>query len=474
MHPKTEFFPPNQPDQRILQRLFVVDQVCLFATVLLALINLFPRIFGPIRLAMPESLLTMRTGWAWASLCAATGLFCSEATQSRKMLQIGQVLGGITTAIAVTLLAAPGWRIVDILSRKASGAITPSGQSSIAIAGAGFLLAGTAMLLIRSGDTLAGRIADAAATWLSFLVLVLLEEFLFGLMRIPGSSTAGLVSKSVLVCLACLTVVVMTRRAEHGVFSFLVGHGIGGRVARILTPVLLILPFFREVTRARILNTHLIPPRYATALMTSVATTISFVLLLYLVRLINGMQREIQTLNLRDELTGLNSVRGFYLLAEQAFRLARRAKLPFAVIFVDMDNLKIINDELGHSAGSLSLVETGRLLTENFREADVVGRVGGDEFVVAGQFGKRDALAAMERLRAGAARKTNIAGGRFSLSLSMGCAITEDFAGESLKSLVAKADEAMYEEKRTKKNSRSATEPKHGNKKLGAAEQAKV
>jgi GGDEF domain-containing protein len=60
------------------------------------------------------------------------------------------------------------------------------------------------------------------------------------------------------------------------------------------------------------------------------------------------------------------------------------------------------------------------------------------------------------------------------LSLSMGYAVMEDFSGESLKSLVARADEAMYEEKRTKKNSRSAGAAKQGKQKLGAAEEAKV
>ena len=180
--------------------------------------------------------------------------------------------------------------------------------------------------------------------------------------------------------------VTILRRAEHGVFSVFLEDGIGGRIARIIAPVLVILPFLRELGRARMLNSRLVPTPYATAALTSLATIFSFALLLLLVRLINRMQNEIQGLTLRDELTGLYNFRGFNLFADQAFRLARRAKVPFGVLFVDMDNLKIINDELGHSAGSVSLVETAKLLTATFRETDVIGRLGGDEFVVAGQF----------------------------------------------------------------------------------------
>ena len=195
----------------------------------------------------------------------------------------------------------------------------------------------------------------------------------------------------------------------------------------------------------------MVPTHYATAVLTSVATIISFVLLLLLARLIDRMQHEIHDLTLRDGLTGLYNFKGFNLFADQAFRLARRAHLPFGVLFVDMDNLKIINDELGHSAGSVSLVETAKLLIGTFRETDVIGRFGGDEFVVAGQFDSSEITAAIERLRSGAATRTQLAGNRFFLSLSIGYAATDHSAEETLKSIVSRADNAMYKEKRAKK-----------------------
>ena len=190
---------------------------------------------------------------------------------------------------------------------------------------------------------------------------------------------------------------------------------------------------------------------HAAAILTSVSTIVSFALLFVLVRLINNMQTEIHDLTLRDDLTGLYNFRGFNLFAEQAFRLARRANMPFGVLFVDMDNLKIINDELGHSAGSVSLVETAKLLSATFRETDVIGRLGGDEFVVAGQFDSEEIALAIDRVRSGAAAKTKLAGNRFFLSLSMGYAASDHSREETLKSIVSRADKAMYREKRAKK-----------------------
>ncbi|HEV2135575.1 MAG TPA: GGDEF domain-containing protein [Terracidiphilus sp.] len=233
--------------------------------------------------------------------------------------------------------------------------------------------------------------------------------------------------------------------------SILWGYGTGSRLARMLALPLLLLPLFREILRAHMLKTGLIPARYAGAVLVSVGTVLTVILLLVIARVINRMQENVQELTLRDELTGLHSVKGFYLLAEQAFRYSRRVNMPFGVLFVDMDNLKIINDQLGHSVGSVSLVETAKLLQANFRETDVIGRVGGDEFIVAGQFAEHELLGAMERLRLASIRKNQAAEQRFSISLSLGYAVTEDCAHDNLRNLVKRADEAMYIEKRAKK-----------------------
>ncbi len=446
-------FPAPEPNQNLLHKAYFVEQICLVLAIQIVLINLLSHVFTFVGSLLPASYLHMRGSSALAVLCATVALFLTEAGRPQQLYRMGKILAGLTTLIAAARFWTPAQQAFAHLDRFLNGDQLSSQQvpSHISASAFAFLLLGIVILLIRSRESLFGSIADVSATLLALLVLIVLSEFLFGTVHIPGSSTEGLPSFPTIVCLALLTLVTILRRAEHGVFSVFLEDGIGGRIARIIAPVLVILPFLRELGRARMLNARLVPTPYATAALTSLATIFSFALLLLLVRLINRMQNEIQGLTLRDELTGLYNFRGFNLFADQAFRLARRARMPFGVLFVDMDNLKIINDELGHSAGSVSLVETAKLLSATFRETDVIGRLGGDEFVVAGQFDSSEIAVAIERLRAGAAAKTQLAGNRFFLSLSMGYAATDHAADETLKSVVARADKAMYKEKRAKK-----------------------
>ena len=83
-----------------------------------------------------------------------------------------------------------------------------------------------------------------------------------------------------------------------------------------------------------------------------------------------------------DELTGLHNRRGFISLAEQHLKLTSRQGVRSTLIFIDVDNLKYINDNFGHREGDDALQQIAGLLRECFREADIIGRLGGDEFCV--------------------------------------------------------------------------------------------
>jgi diguanylate cyclase (GGDEF)-like protein len=319
-------------------------------------------------------------------------------------------------------------------------------------AGVAYVILAAVMILIRARGSVLSRIADGLTSCLCLLVLILLCEYIFGLFHIPGSSTKGLTSTPTLVCLVLLTMVALFRRSEHGIFSLFLAYGMGSRIARWLTPLLLVLPCLREIARARLLNAQLIPEHFATAVLTGTATVIAFGCLILLAGRINRMQTEIQDLTLRDELTGLYNVRGFHLLAEQAVRLARRAQQPFCVLFVDLDGLKRINDKFGHNAGSASIAEAASVLNATFRETDVIGRIGGDEFVVAGQFSEEAILSAIERLQETVETMNTEEGRKFKLSLSIGFAVNEGNSAETLKGLLTRADAAMYDVKRLKKS----------------------
>jgi diguanylate cyclase (GGDEF)-like protein len=198
------------------------------------------------------------------------------------------------------------------------------------------------------------------------------------------------------------------------------------------------------------------PEPYVVAILASISTIVSFAFLLLLSWRIKSMESEIRDLSLRDELTGLYNLRGFHLLGEQTLRLAQRSQLPFSVLYIDLDNLKQINDSLGHSVGSTCLNEMAQLLTATFRRTDVIGRIGGDEFAVAGQFSRAAISIAAQRLYTASIRLNMETPHPFLLNFSMGLVTSEGIENEalheSLKELLAKADKAMYEEKRRRKS----------------------
>ncbi len=85
---------------------------------------------------------------------------------------------------------------------------------------------------------------------------------------------------------------------------------------------------------------------------------------------------------LRDPLTGLLNLRGFFLLAEHLLVRARRTHEPLTLVFLDVDNLKAINDRRGHLEGDRLLRALGELLGKTFRRTDILARIGGDEFLL--------------------------------------------------------------------------------------------
>jgi len=158
---------------------------------------------------------------------------------------------------------------------------------------------------------------------------------------------------------------------------------------------------------------------------------------------------EMEQLALTDELTGLRNRRGFLLLADQGWRMARRTRAKFLLVFIDLDGLKHVNDTHGHPAGDALIVGAAQVLTRVFRESDVIARVGGDEFAVLALLDQSDgAVAISRRLRAAIDEFNQQAGRSFRLSMSFGIEELAGAADVSLETLLSKADRAMYGQKR--------------------------
>jgi diguanylate cyclase (GGDEF)-like protein/PAS domain S-box-containing protein len=166
------------------------------------------------------------------------------------------------------------------------------------------------------------------------------------------------------------------------------------------------------------------------------------------------LEDKLAALSLTDELTGLNNRRGLMLLGEQCLNLSERNGSSVTLIYADLDRLKVINDEFGHEQGDQAIQDMASILQKTFRKADVLARIGGDEFVVVAQTDSSHIDALVTRLHANVSMHNAHAGRAFRLSVSVGFAVHDRKAPRTLTDLLAAADSAMYGEKKATRTSR--------------------
>jgi diguanylate cyclase (GGDEF)-like protein len=154
-----------------------------------------------------------------------------------------------------------------------------------------------------------------------------------------------------------------------------------------------------------------------------------------------------------DYLTGICNRRAIEDLATRAIHAARRHGIPLAMMIVDVDHFKRINDEFGHQGGDAALVETVRRIRDSLRAEDLVGRLGGEEFVaVMPNTDPQSALAAAERMRSAFAdRPMRIGDGDITITVSIGVVVL-DAHDQQYTHLLRRADRAMYAAKAAGRN----------------------
>jgi diguanylate cyclase (GGDEF)-like protein/PAS domain S-box-containing protein len=162
-------------------------------------------------------------------------------------------------------------------------------------------------------------------------------------------------------------------------------------------------------------------------------------------------EEQLRMLSLSDSLTGLYNRRGLFALGEHAVRSARRRAKGLGVIYVDVDGLKAINDRFGHAQGDEALRAVADVLRAGIRESDVVGRVGGDEFVILAEDDPDVTRELVARLRRRIDRANEKAGRQFRLSLSIGAVDWEPGEQVTLQELIERADQRMYDDRREKR-----------------------
>ena len=175
-----------------------------------------------------------------------------------------------------------------------------------------------------------------------------------------------------------------------------------------------------------------------------------------LIREREQLEYKLQTMSITDELTGLYNRRGFFTLAQQQMNLADRSKKDMLLFSADLDNMKQINDTLGHQEGDRALLEIASILKEVFRKSDIICRLGGDEFaVLIIDTTDRTREVLTKRLDTVLETYNRREGRKYQLSMSVGIVQYNPENPSSLDELMAQADVLMYEEKRKKKDQKS-------------------
>ena len=159
------------------------------------------------------------------------------------------------------------------------------------------------------------------------------------------------------------------------------------------------------------------------------------------------MKSELSHLAISDELTGLYNRRGFLLLGSERMKLAHGMKKNVLLFFADLDNLKQINDQFGHQEGDQALLKTAEVFRNIFRNSDITGRFGDDEFTALvieeyGQTADTISRRLQDNMAELAANNT-----QYPLSLSVGMTRYAAEMRSSLKKLLAQADQVLGKQK---------------------------
>lgn len=164
------------------------------------------------------------------------------------------------------------------------------------------------------------------------------------------------------------------------------------------------------------------------------------------------LEAKLHEASISDELTALFNRRGFMTMAEKQLRIANRTNSEMFLLYADLDNLKWINDHLGHKTGDQALIEAAAVLRDTFRQSDVIGRLGGDEFaVLLTSTGMDSEHSTIARLNEHVQLKNRQKARLYDLSISTGIVRYDPETPCTIEDLLSKADKLMYACKNLKK-----------------------
>jgi len=156
----------------------------------------------------------------------------------------------------------------------------------------------------------------------------------------------------------------------------------------------------------------------------------------------------------RDSLTGLWNRRSIFELLKRDMARAQREGKPLAAVMIDIDNFKLINDRIGHLAGDEALTEVTRRIASTLRTADILGRIGGEEFlIILYPADEQTAIEVMERARRTCeSEPVVIDTGELNVTISLGAAVVNDIEDVGFSVILKTADRALYRAKNGGRN----------------------
>lgn len=190
----------------------------------------------------------------------------------------------------------------------------------------------------------------------------------------------------------------------------------------------------------------------------AISLLITAIVLLATSLTINRYQGRLETMATTDKLTGLVNRQAFDLLMEQALREQKRSRSSLLAMLIDIDDFKRINDRQGHLAGDSVLRQVAATIRHNLREADIVSRWGGEEFLVLFKgTPEAEGLQLAEKIRL-AVETTGFPDLKENITVTISIGVADYKAGETADALIARADQALYAAKSAGRNAvRSAT-----------------
>lgn len=438
-----------QLDPVVLNWFDVTSNTCLFVSGLIATIILSGWFMPPIGQILPDGWALMQATTAISVLFLCIALVLRKHKNNKRYSSICSFFAVLSIVIVgITLLE--HWLGQDailgtfLVAKNQLPLVYPTSIQSVSC----FFVLALTLFIDPSRQDRIGYIFDVLIMVLVMLNLLYVAGYLYKASNLIQVTSAILISSQTLICIALLTFVQIARRAPFGTYTILVSKGIAGHTARIVLPFSVIISYLIILSQTKLTNTGFLETPYVSALTAVASAGIMIIVVLLLSRKINALEMRLRKITITDELTGAYNLRGLNMHGKQKLLDARRSTTPLSVLYIDVDGLKKVNDSLGHDTGSELLCDVVTLLHDNFRENDIVSRIGGDEFAIIANGSEDEIASAIKRLNK-TVDEMNISGDRpYKIGFSIGKVNFDPRSNETIERLISRADTAMYKIKK--------------------------